>query len=79
MEGLEEYAEERSLLNEQNNFGKEPVKEDITNNSSELLQTVTDLKIEMEIVKKENERILRAQEELNRILLENFHNEGKDK
>ena len=38
MEGLEEYAEERSLLNEQNNFEREPIKEDITNNSSELLQ-----------------------------------------
>ena len=39
MEGLEEYANERSPLNEQNNSGKEPVKEDISNNSSELLQT----------------------------------------
>ena len=26
MEGLEEYGEERSLLNEQNNSGKEPTK-----------------------------------------------------
>ena len=34
MEGLEEYAEERSPLNEQNNSRKEPAKEDITNNSS---------------------------------------------
>ena len=33
----------------------------------------------MEIVKKENERILRAQEELNQILLEKFYNEEKDK
>ena len=72
MEGLEEYAEERSPLNEQNNSGKEPAKEDITNNSSELLQTVKDLKNEMEIVKKENERILTAQEEMNQILLEKF-------
>ena len=79
MEGLEEYAEERSPLNEQNNSGKEPVKEDITNNSFELLQTVKDLKTEMETVKKVNERILRAQEELNQILLENFQNEEKDK
>ena len=61
MEGLEEYAEERSPLNEQNNFEREPVKEDINNNSSELMQTVKDLKTEMETVKKENERILRAQ------------------
>ena len=33
----------------------------------------------MELVKKENERILRAQEELNQILMERFHTEGKDK
>ena len=79
MEGLEEYAKERSSLNEQNKFGKEPVKEDINNNYSELLQTVKDLKTEMETVKKVNERILRAQEELNQILLEKFYNEEKDK
>ena len=34
MEGLEEYAEEGSPLNEKSNSRKEPVKEDITNNSS---------------------------------------------
>ena len=72
MEGLEEYADEGSPLNEQSNSRKEHVKEEITNNSSELLQTVKELKIEMETVKKENERILRAQEELNQILLEKF-------
>ena len=33
----------------------------------------------MEIVKEKNERILRAQEELNQILMENFQNEEKDK
>ena len=32
----------------------------------------------MELVKKEDERILRAQEELNQILMERFHTEGKD-
>ena len=72
MEGLEEYAEEGSPLNEQSNSRKEPVKEEITNNSSELLQIVKDLKIEMETIKKENERILRAQEDLKQILLEKF-------
>ena len=75
MEGLEEYAEKRSPLNEQNNSGREHVKEYITNNSYELLQTVKDLKTEMETVKKENEKILRDQEELNQILLEKFYNE----
>ena len=33
----------------------------------------------MEMVKKENERILRAQEELNQILMEKIQNEEKDK
>ena len=33
----------------------------------------------MESVKKENERILRAQEEINQILMERFHTEGKGK
>ena len=33
----------------------------------------------MESVKKENERILRAQEELNQILTERFHAEGRGK
>ena len=79
MEGIKEYAEERSLLNEKNNYGKEPAKEYITNNSSKLLQIVKDLKTEMETVKKENERILRAQEEKNQILMEKFYNEEKDK
>ena len=79
MEGLEEYADEGSPWKEQSNSRKELVKEKITNNSSELLQTIKELKTEMETVKKENERILRAQEELNQILLENFRSEGKVK
>ena len=33
----------------------------------------------MEIVKKDNERILRAQEELNKILMDKFQSEGKEK
>ena len=54
MERIEEYADEGSPLNEQSNSRKEPVKEEITHNSSELLQNVKDLRTEMEIVKKEN-------------------------
>ena len=65
MDRLEEYVDEESPYTEQNNFQKEPMQEEITNNSSELLQTVKELKSEMELVKKENERIQRAQEELN--------------
>ena len=62
MEGLEEYAEEGSPLNELSNSRKEPVKEEINSNSSELLQTVKELKTEMETVKKgewKNSRSLR--------------------
>ena len=51
MENLEEYAEE-SLFNEQSNSRREPVQEEITNNSSELLQTVKELRTGMETVKK---------------------------
>ena len=79
MERLEEYAKEESPYTEQGNIQKEPIQEDITNNSSELLQIVKELKSEMESVKKENERILRAQEELNQILIEIFHTEEKGK
>ena len=79
MERLEEYADEESPFNELSNLRKEPVQEEITNNSSELLQMVKELRIDMEIVKKENERILRAQEELNQILMEKFQNEEQDK
>ena len=78
MDRLEEYADEESPYTEWINFQKEPIQEEITNNSSELLQTIKELKTEMESVKKENERNLRSQEELNQILMEIFHTEGKD-
>ena len=65
MERLEEYAEEESPFTEPENLPRDPIPEDLTTNSSELLQIVKDLKSEMELVKRENERILRAQEELN--------------
>ena len=57
MERLEEYAEEESPYTEKDNLQREPIQEDITTNSSELLQIVKELKSEMEFVKKENERI----------------------
>ena len=60
MERLEEYAEDESPFTEQENLQRDPIQEDITTNSSELLQTVKELKSEMESVKKENERILRV-------------------
>ena len=77
MERLEEYAEEESPVTETGNLPRDPIPEDLTTNSSELLQTVKDLKSEMESGKWENERILRAQEELNQILTERFQTEGR--
>ena len=79
MEILEEYADEESPFTERSNFKREPIQEKITNNSFELLQIVKELRTEMETVKKENERILRAQEELNQILIETFQNEENNK
>ena len=79
MDRLEEYADEQSPYTKRNIFQKEPIQEAITNTSSKLLQIIQELKTEMETVKKENERILRAQVELNQILMERFHTEGKDK
>ena len=77
MEMLKEYEEEESPTTETGNLPRDPIPEDLTTNSLELLQTVKDLKTEMESVKRENERILRAQEELNQILMEKFQTEGR--
>ena len=77
MERLEEYVEEESPVTELGNLPRDPILEDLSTNSSELLQTVKDLKSKMESVKRENERILRAREELNQILTERFQTEGK--
>ena len=52
MERLKEYADEESPFNEQSNSRREPVQEEITNNSSKLLQIVKELRNEMETVKK---------------------------
>ena len=52
MDRLEEYADEESPYSEWNNFKKESIQEEITNNSFELLQTVKKLKTEMESIKK---------------------------
>ena len=52
MERLEEYVEDESPYTEQDNLQREPIQEDITTNSLELLQTVKELKSEMESVKK---------------------------
>ena len=52
MDRWKEYADEESPYTKQDNLQKEPIQEDITNNSFELLQIVKELKPEMESVKK---------------------------
>ena len=54
MEKLGEYAQEESPDTETRNLPREPILEGVTSNSSELLQTIKDLKTEMESVKKDN-------------------------
>jgi len=44
-----------------------------------LLQTIRDLKSELQSVKEDNERILKAQEKLNHILLSKIHNQENEK
>ena len=41
---MEEYAEEESPVTETKNIPRDPIPQDLTTNSSELLQTVKDLK-----------------------------------
>ena len=74
MEGLEASAEDGSHHNKPDNIYVE-----LNNIPPELIQIVKDLKDELQNVKEDNERILRAREELNQILLDKLHNEGKDK
>ena len=74
MEGVEASVEDGSHHNNPDNIYVE-----LNNQLSELPQIVKYLKIELQTVKENNERILRAQEELNQILLDKIHNGGKDK
>ena len=73
MEKLGEYVQEESPETETRQLPREPMLEELTANSSELLQ------IEMESVKRENERIMKAREELNQILIEKFQTEGRSR
>ena len=79
MENLRDYAEEETPNTETRQMSREPVIEEITAHSSELMQTIKGLKTELESVKKDNERILKTQEELNQILIEKFQTEGKNR
>ena len=55
MENLGEYAGEQSPNTETRQMSREPVIEEITAHSSELMQTIKGLKTELESVKKDNE------------------------
>ena len=79
MEKLGEYAEEESPNTETRQMSKEPVIEEVTAHSSELMQTIKGLKTEIESVKKDNERILKTQEELNQILIEKIQTERRNR
>ena len=70
MEGVETSAENGSHHN-----NLEKIYVELNNPPSELLQTVRELKDELQTVKNYNERIL----ELNQIVLDKIHNRGKDK
>ena len=69
MENIGEYAEEESPNTEIRQMSREPVIEEMTVHSSELMQTIKGLKTELESVKNDNEWILKTQEELNQILI----------
>ena len=79
MEKLGEYAEEESPNTETRQMSREPVIEEVTAHSSELMQTIKNLNTEIESVKKDNEWILKTQEELNQILIEKFQTEGRNR
>ena len=79
MDKLGEYAEEESPNTEIRQISRESLLEEITAHSSELIRTIKDLKTEMESIKKDNERILKTQEELNQILIEKFQTEERSK
>ena len=74
MEGVEASTEDGSHYNNPANIYVE-----LNNQPVEMIQTVKYLRAELQIVKEDNKRILRAQEELNQILLDKIHNGGKDK
>ena len=78
----EEHRLEQPLNNEVGNLRDGEFWVDlneIQDNKSELKRIVNELRSELRKVKEDNERILKAQEELNTILLAKIHNEKKDK
>ena len=74
MEGVEASTKDGSHHNNPDNIYVE-----LNNQPPKLLQNVKDLRVELQTVKEANERLIRAQEELNKILLDKIHKGGKDK
>ena len=68
MEGVEGFAKNSSQDSNQENIYVEM-------NNPELLQTIKELKDEMQTIKIDNEIIM----EINQMLLDNMHDRGKDK
>ena len=66
--------DEQPEINKDGEFWVDLNKSGDNNNNSELLQTVRELKAELQSVKEDNERILKAQEELNLILMSKINN-----
>ena len=70
MEGVEASGENGSQHN-----NPDKIYVEMNNPSLEILQTIKELKDELQTVNMDNERIL----EMNQMLLDNMHNRGKDK
>ena len=68
MEGVEASAINGSQHNHRDKFY-------VDLNNLDLLQTIKELKEDLQTIKKDNERIL----EMNQMLLDNMHNRGRDK
>ena len=79
MENLGVYATEEYPNTGTRQVPRESEIEEVTVHSSELMQTIKGLKAELESVKKDNERIMKTQEELNQILIERFQTEVRNR
>ena len=76
----EERHPENPLNNEEGNLRDGEILVDLNDsqdNKSELKRTVKELRLELRKVKEDNEQLLKAQEELNTILLTKIHNDKK--
>ena len=87
MADAEMYVEEERHLENRLNNEEGKLKDgeiwvylnDSQDNKFELCRTMQELRLELRKVNEDNERILKAQEELNAILLAKIHNDEKEK